>query len=163
MKRIFLVVNLFAMPLIADVAHDLDSIAQTSFAAPLHIMAEISIGELIDKITILQIKSERIDNEKKLCNITQELDALLQTKATLPTNTQLDSLMEQLKKINESLWDIEDAIRLKEKDKEFDNTFIELARSVYLVNDDRARVKKEINFLTGSRLIEEKSYQEYRS
>ena len=124
------------------------------------IKIDISVGELLDKITILQIKSERIRDEAKLLNVNKEKQVLT-TIWESSNNSGLDEEIQELKSINESLWDIEDAIRDKERDKEFDDRFIELARSVYITNDKRAAVKKIINEKTGSALVEEKSYQDY--
>ena len=126
------------------------------------INAEISPGELIDKITILEIKMDRITDEKKLKNIKTEWDALNQSRANkILISAKLDELTAELKTINETLWVIEDDIRECEHRKEFGDAFITLARSVYLNNDHRARVKRKINELLGSRLIEEKSYSDY--
>lgn len=126
------------------------------------IMVPIPPGELVDKITILEIKSERIGDRQKLLNVRRELDLLQKTwrESTLAVADVLDQT-QRLKSVNERLWDIEDRIRLKESSGAFDAEFIELARSVYRVNDERARVKREINELLGSTLIEEKSYQPY--
>ena len=119
----------------------------------------ISIGELIDKITILEIKKDKLKN-LKLKNILKELSFL---RAVLEKNSILipDEIYFQLKSINLKLWDIEDKIRIKEKNKEFDNEFIELARSVYLNNDSRSETKKELNIMFNSEIIEEKSYEKY--
>ena len=126
------------------------------------ITAEISPGELIDKITILEIKMDRITDDKKLKNIKTEWDALNQSRASkILISARLDELTAELKTINETLWVIEDDIRECEHRKEFGDAFITLARSVYLNNDHRARVKRKINELLGSRLIEEKSYSDY--
>ena len=126
------------------------------------ITAEISPGELIDKITILEIKMDRITDEKKLKNIKTEWDALNQSRANkILISAKLDELTAELKTINETLWVIEDDIRECEHRKEYGEAFITLARSVYLNNDHRARVKRKINELLGSRLIEEKSYSDY--
>lgn len=121
-----------------------------------------SIGELLDKITILKIKQEKITNKKKLNNVQHELKEL-ETIWAESKNPSLDlvNLCEQLKSINAKLWDIEDQIRVKESANEFDQEFIELARSVYIQNDQRAKLKKEINLLSGSTLVEEKQYQNY--
>lgn len=123
----------------------------------------VSIGEAIDKLTILQIKSERIKAADKLENINKELRIL---------STELDKIdglwsrisdpLARLKAVNEELWVIEDDIRVKEFRKEFDDEFVRLARAVYVTNDKRADVKKEINLLLGSELIEEKSYEDYQ-
>lgn len=126
------------------------------------VTAEIAIGELIDKITILQIKQERITDSAKLKNICTELETLLCTYETqCKPSVQLEQLIDDLRAVNTILWDIEDAIRDKERDKKFDYEFIELARSVYHTNDKRCTIKRAINDLCGSRLCEEKSYKEY--
>ena len=119
----------------------------------------ISLGELIDKITILEIKKDKLKN-LKLKNILKELTFL---RAVLEKNSISipDEIYFQLKSINLKLWDIEDKIRIKEKNKEFDNEFIELARSVYLNNDRRSETKKELNIMFNSEIIEEKSYEKY--
>ena len=122
----------------------------------------ISAGELIDKITILEIKSERIRDAAKLANIRNELDALNRTWQTHAfSRTDIGAQRARLKKVNETLWDIEDRIRLKEKAQAFDADFIELARAVYFRNDERAAIKREINHRLGSALVEEKSYEDY--
>jgi hypothetical protein len=123
---------------------------------------EISIGEFFDKITILEIKNERIHDETKLENINKELDALNALLDKLPfSRTDIQQEYDELKAINEKLWVIEDDIRDKESVKEFDQAFIELARSVYFTNDKRSDVKRSINLKLGSDFIEEKSYEEY--
>jgi phenylalanyl-tRNA synthetase alpha subunit len=125
------------------------------------ITAQISFGELVDKITILTIKSERITNEAKLKNIHTELEALQKIyDEYIGGRADALQLQELLKKINEMLWEIEDAIRIKERKKEFDDEFIELARNVYITNDKRCVVKKKIDTLLGSHITEEKSYEE---
>ena len=123
------------------------------------INAPISIGELVDKITILEIKKNKLQNSK-LENVLKELSFLrkLMEKHQIEIT---DDLFTQLKEINLTLWNIEDQIRIKEKNKEFDNIFIELARSVYFKNDKRAEIKKRINQLSNSEITEEKSYSEY--
>lgn len=126
------------------------------------IYAEIGSGELIDKITILQIKSERIGDPAKLANVRHELALLEKVRdENLESGDELQALAEQLKSINESLWEIEDDIRACEAVKDFGEKFIELARAVYKTNDKRAAVKKEINLLTGAAVVEEKSYTEF--
>jgi hypothetical protein len=124
----------------------------------------VSAGELIDKITILEIKSERIRDPAKLANVRAELDALA-TAWSAHAMAQIDIAGERqrLKAVNEALWEIEDRIRLKEKAQAFDAEFVDLARSVYFRNDERAAVKREINQRLGSVLVEEKSYQDYRA
>ncbi len=126
------------------------------------IKIEISIGELLDKISILEIKSERIDDSEKLENIEKERAILINRwNESHYSKSNLDEERTALKKINEQLWEIEDAIREKEKKRVFDDEFINLARSVYITNDERAKVKKQICKKTGSTLVEEKSYSEY--
>ncbi|MGV8998006.1 MAG: DUF6165 family protein [Parvibaculaceae bacterium] len=126
------------------------------------ILIDVGPGELIDKITILMIKSERMSDEAKLKNVRHEL-AVLETarKAHIPASTELARLEADLKRVNEELWVIEDDIRQCEADRDFGETFIDLARSVYKQNDKRAALKKDINLLTGSTIIEEKSYTEF--
>ena len=120
----------------------------------------ISVGELVDKITILKIKSQNISDVNKLKNIKVELDALETNFKNLKIASPIDSEISELQNINNELWVIEDEIREKEKNKEFDNTFIKLARSVYRVNDER-QISKIINQKTGSLFVEEKSYSNY--
>ena len=123
------------------------------------INAPISIGELVDKITILEIKKNKLQNSK-LENVLKELSFLRKLMAKHQIEI-TDNLFTQLKEINLKLWNIEDQIRIKEKNKEFDNIFIELARSVYFANDKRSEIKKRINRLSNSEITEEKSYAEY--
>ncbi|MCQ4163230.1 DUF6165 family protein [Tahibacter harae] len=128
------------------------------------ITTPISHGELIDKITILEIKSEQITDPAKLANVRKELDLLNQVwQADPAAAVDIAAQRRRLKQVNQALWDIEDRIRLKEKSQAFDAEFIELARAVYFQNDDRAAIKREINLMLGSQLIEEKSYQNYKS
>jgi hypothetical protein len=128
------------------------------------ISVPVSFGELLDKIAILQIKSERMTDKAKLANVHNELAALERTWMAHPAAGQdIARLRADLKAVNERLWVIEDDIRLKEKAQAFDEEFIRLARSVYIENDTRARLKKEINLALGSSYVEEKSYQDYRS
>ena len=128
------------------------------------IQTPVSYGELIDKITILEIKSQRIADPAKLANVRTELDLLNATWAAHPASeTDIRDERARLLAVNEALWEIEDKIRLKEKAQAFDAEFIELARSVYFRNDERAAVKREINVKLGSQLVEEKSYQDYRA
>ena len=137
------------------------------------ILVPVSFGELLDKIAILQIKSERMTDPAKLANVRKELSALEQNWMQHPgagvspgsdegPGIGLVELRAQLKAVNERLWDIEDEIRVKEKAQEFDEDFVRLARSVYFENDERARIKKQINLALGSSYVEEKSYQDYR-
>jgi len=127
------------------------------------IKVPISPGELIDKLTILEIKSDRMSDEAKLANVRMEL-SLLQTtwRESAYSAVDIDAEWAELRRINTELWDIEDRIRDKERDRAFDQTFIDLARAVYVTNDERARVKREINSKLGSRIVEEKSYASYR-
>lgn len=128
------------------------------------IQVPVSYGELIDKITILEIKARQIVDPAKLANVRNELDLLNATWANdVASQTDIADERTRLLAVNEALWDIEDRIRLKEKAQAFDAEFVELARSVYFRNDERAAVKREINLKLGSQLVEEKSYQDYRS
>lgn len=123
---------------------------------------EISIGEFFDKITILEIKKERIHDVEKLANINKELDALNALLEELPfSRSDVQEEVDELKAINEKLWVIEDDIRDKESAKAFDQEFVELARAVYFTNDKRSEVKRAINIKLGSSFIEEKSYEQY--
>ena len=117
---------------------------------------EISEGELLDKITILDIKLKKINDQSKLMNIQKEYDYLMEF---YPDITDVDSHFEKLLEINNNLWIVEDKLREFEEIEKFDNEFIELARSVYFLNDERARVKKSINMICNSSFIEEKSYK----
>ena len=122
----------------------------------------VSAGEFLDKMTILEIKSERIKDEEKLRNVHKELDLLRKTWVESPLSRfDVSTQVEDLKRVNESLWDIEDLVRLKEATHTFDGEFVQLARSVYQVNDKRAAIKRELNRLLGSELMEEKSYPDY--
>lgn len=128
------------------------------------ILVPVSFGELLDKIAILQIKSERMTDPAKLANVRRELSALEQTwMAHSAASSDVAKLRQDLKAVNERLWVIEDDIRAKEKAQAFDAEFVRLARSVYVENDARARIKKDINLALGSSYIEEKSYQDYGS
>ena len=122
----------------------------------------ISWGELLDKITILQIKLENLTSQDALNNVARELKQLQSILFKYCPEAIKPKLLEaELKRINQQLWDIEDKIRDKERNKSFDAEFIQLARSVYITNDERSRIKKRINETLGSDLIEEKSYSEY--
>ena len=124
------------------------------------IFAEISAGELVDKITILEIKKAKMSNEKKLEDINKELESLNQTfKKFIPNDSVIKNHMDQLKNINSKLWDIEDGKRKLEKKQDFSEKFVELARSVYKFNDQRAKIKSEINKTLGSNIKEVKSYE----
>ena len=128
----------------------------------MQLQVPVSVGEVLDKITILQIKLAHISDASKRVNIQNELDALLPLVAGDGfTTDEMQALMAELKSVNEALWDIEDDIREKEAAKSFDAEFIKLARAVYVTNDKRAEIKKQINLATGSALIEEKSYESY--
>lgn len=123
----------------------------------------VSPGELIDKITILEIKSERIADSDKLAHVRDELHMLEDTWAdAAPPGIDVTDERQRLKDVNNALWDIEDAIRVEEKAATFGPRFIELARSVYVRNDERAAIKREINDKLGSRLVEVKSYENYQ-
>lgn len=121
---------------------------------------EVSVGEIVDKLSILQIKTKNITDNDKLKNITKEylyLHEIVFSKLNISHDDQYMKLLE----VNRKLWDIEDKIRDKERNKEFDSEFIELARSVYFTNDKRAEIKKEINLKYNSTFVEEKSYNSY--
>ena len=124
------------------------------------ILAEISAGELIDKITILEIKKEKISNKEKLVEVNKELISLNETlKKSIKDESKILSFKNDLKNINLKLWDIEDGKRSAEKNSQFDEKFIELARSVYKFNDERAKIKLAINNALGSNIKEVKSYE----
>ena len=126
------------------------------------VMIEVPPGELIDKITILRIKAERIADPAKLANVRTELAALTQARdAALPQDPRIERLEAELKTVNEALWQIEDEIRDCERAGDFGPRFIGLARAVYQTNDHRAALKRDINLHLGARLIEEKSYRPY--
>ena len=126
------------------------------------IKVTLSVGELIDKITILQIKNKFIKNNDQLKNINNELSILEPLLKKNKLNTpEINQLLSELYKVNMELWEIEDKIREKERKSDFKDEFITLARSVYITNDKRAKIKKNINLISGSQLIEEKSYAKY--
>jgi hypothetical protein len=128
------------------------------------IKVPISPGELLDKITILRIKSKRMNDAKKLANVRLELQQLEQTWAASPySSINIDADIGALQAVNEKLWVIEDDIRDKERAQAFDAEFIRLARAVYVENDERATIKRRINVTLGSTLVEEKSYASYKS
>jgi hypothetical protein len=128
------------------------------------LLVEVGAGELFDKISILQIKAGRITDPGKLANIRRELGALEAVVASsVPGSERLAALREELKGINERLWTIEDDIRDRERARDFGDAFVALARAVYITNDERARVKRAIDEHLGSRLVEEKSYRDYRA
>jgi len=126
------------------------------------LLVPVSWGELIDKITILEIKSERIADVGKLANVRRELDLLRARLGERGAVAEVDRLTRALRDVNAALWDIEDDIRVLENAGDFGNRFVELARSVYITNDRRAELKRELNLALGSELIEEKSYQAYK-
>lgn len=122
----------------------------------------VSWGELVDKITILEIKSNKLTNETALENVKRELDLIYPNYLSkLNSIKALESLKAELSSVNSELWVIEDQIREKERSKEFDQSFIDLARSVYFKNDKRAEIKRKINVILNSEIIEEKSYKSY--
>ena len=124
------------------------------------ILAEISAGELIDKITILEIKKEKISNKEKLLEVNKELNSLNETlKQSINDKSKIIDFKKDLKNINLKLWDIEDGKRSAEKNNKFDEKFIELARNVYKFNDERAKIKLAINNALGSNIKEVKSYE----
>jgi hypothetical protein len=126
------------------------------------VQVEISIGELLDKISILQIKSERITDQLKLENIKIELESLLEKwENSSFSKIEIAEEIVQIREVNEKLWELEDDIRIKEARYSFDEDFVRLARSVYVTNDKRAEIKRKINEKLGSALIEEKSYSNY--
>ena len=126
------------------------------------IFAEISVGELLDKISILEIKQNNLKDEEKLKIVTKELSSLKETlNKDVEFTDEIQSLYNDLKNINSKLWDIEDGKRDCERRKEFGEKFIQLARSVYIENDNRAKIKNNINKLSGSNISEVKSYEKY--
>lgn len=128
------------------------------------ILVPVSFGELLDKIAILDIKSERMTDPAKLANVRKERDALNATWAAhAAAKVDIAALRAALKAVNERLWVIEDDIRVNEKNQDFGPGFIRLARAVYFENDERARIKKDINLALGSSYVEEKSYQDYHA
>jgi hypothetical protein len=122
---------------------------------------EVSNGELVDKVSILSIKLKKIKTNEKLANIKKEYDLLIKYMNDLGIDEDTDEY-KQLIEVNTDLWEIEDKIRIKEANKEFDDEFIQLARSVYFQNDKRFEIKKKINSMTGSHLAEEKEYVKYK-
>lgn len=124
------------------------------------IKVEVSLGEFLDKLTILEIKSERIQDPEKLANVHKQLARLRDTwRASDHDSVQVRTVLSDLKRVNERLWDIENRIRAKESAGVFDEEFIELARAVYQTNDQRAAISRELNIVLGSELMDEKSYQ----
>jgi hypothetical protein len=128
------------------------------------ITVPISPGELLDKITILRIKSQRMSDPGKIANVRRELQGLEETwSACAYAKIDIEADVDALLRVNERLWDIEDDIRSKERAQAFDAEFIRLARAVYFENDERAAIKRRINATLGSSIIEEKSYREYKT
>ena len=126
------------------------------------ILIPISPGELLDKITILQIKAERITDPVKVANVKTELDMLSKVwDGSVESDDVITALSAELKSINERLWEIEDDIRDEERKRQFGERFVELARAVYVTNDERANAKKKVNLHLNSSIVEEKSYQDY--
>jgi hypothetical protein len=126
------------------------------------IYAEISVGELLDKISILEIKQKNLKDNEKIKIVNKELESLnITLKKEVTMTEEIQSLYQDLKKINSMLWDIEDGKRDCERNKDFGDKFIELARSVYIENDNRAKIKNKINQLSGSNISEVKSYDKY--
>lgn len=135
-----------------------------NFGGTMKILIEVPAGELIDKITILEIKAQQMKDPDKLLHVQEELRELtaVRDRSILPSGG-LEELVNEIREVNLSLWRVEDEIRECERKKDFGHAFISLARSVYHLNDRRAAIKRSINELTGSRLIEEKSYADYRA
>jgi hypothetical protein len=126
------------------------------------ITVEVAAGELLDKITILEIKEAKFTDATKLANVRAELETLRAARdANLPATPEIERAVDGLREVNRHLWEIEDEIRAHERQQDFGARFVELARAVYKTNDRRAELKREINDLTGSRLKEEKSYAAY--
>jgi uncharacterized protein YukE len=128
----------------------------------MHFLIKISPGEFLDKLTILEIKSERIQDPAKLANVNRELEHLRSVWNGSPmARADISSTASELKRVNEALWEIEDRIRVKEHEGVFDDEFVQLARSVYINNDRRAALKRRLNLDLGGEIIEEKSYADY--
>lgn len=124
-------------------------------------LVPVSNGELMDKYSILLIKKEYIKDEDKIKKVNTEIDCLMESINKLNNKYNIEKLFSELIVVNKKLWNIEDSIRIKEKNQEFDDEFIQIARSVYFINDDRARIKNDINGLTESNIFEVKSYEKY--
>jgi hypothetical protein len=126
------------------------------------LLVPVSPSELLDKMTILEIKSERIDDSKKVVNVRHELELLSKIWSnSVKEDKAIANLRQQLKTINEKLWEIEDDIRNEERQNRFGKRFIELARAIYVTNDKRAQIKKDVNLYLDSEIVEEKSYKDY--
>jgi Family of unknown function (DUF6165) len=145
-------------PVLEQMAAELRKVVPNRVRTP-SVTVAIAPGELLDKITILEIKAARIGDENKLRHVNAEL-ALLRDARDCSTFTrdELTALIGELRAVNEALWDIEDAIRVCERDRSFGEAFVDLARSVYKKNDERATLKRRINELLGAQIVEEKSY-----
>lgn len=122
---------------------------------------KVPLGDAFDKMTILEIKSQNVSDSEKKANINNELSYIREKLSIYFSSDELSELYNDLKGVNQALWDIEDSIRLKERDMVFDKGFIDLARSVYVTNDKRALIKKKINILLKSEFVEEKIYEKY--
>lgn len=122
---------------------------------------KVPLGDAFDKMTILEIKSQNVSDSEKKANINNELSYIREKLSIYFSSGELSELYSDLKDVNQALWDIEDSIRLKEKDMVFDKGFVDLARSVYVTNDKRALIKKKINILLKSEFVEEKIYEKY--
>jgi hypothetical protein len=125
------------------------------------ISVPVSVGEMIDKLSILQVKKTKISNVEKLEFVNKEFELLHDLSSVYLSKVEIESLYQQLIKINSSLWDIEDKLRISEKDNKFESEFISLARQVYFTNDERFRLKNEINLMTSSEIREVKDYVKY--
>ena len=121
----------------------------------------VSVGEMIDKLSILQVKKKKISNPEKLSYVNKEFELLYNLSTDFLNNMEIENLYHELVKTNSSLWDIEDKLRVAEKDQKFDEEFISLARKVYFTNDERFRLKNEINLITSSEIREIKDYVKY--
>ena len=122
------------------------------------LLAPCSIGEIFDKITILEIKEKKIKDPEKLLNVQKELSLLQDLVSNIESHNEILDVLNDLRLVNEQLWVIEDDLRELEKSQQFDSKFIQLARNVYITNDKRSALKKQINIMTGSMIVEEKSY-----
>jgi hypothetical protein len=143
-------------------AHELARLAGTPASADARMpLVPISIGELIDRMTILEIKAERIDDADKVANVRRELDLLAGVRGGAALDGEVARLKQELRAVNELLWEIEDLIRACEREQFFGDEFIALARGVYKTNDRRSALKRQINELSGSAIVEEKAYTQY--
>lgn len=127
----------------------------------MEVAVKVSVGELLDKLSILEIKKNKIDNQEKLIHVQNEYDTLIPIASEFLRDSEIKQVYEDLKKTNENLWVIEDDIRVKESKKEFDSIFIDLARQVYITNDKRFEFKNKLNKITNSVIQEQKSYNYY--